>query len=65
MLNRVKAALDWVSRVSRLMVGIPDYPTYVEHCRSHHPTAKVMTYEEFFRERQESRYGGSKIGKCC
>jgi len=61
----LSSAVDFVSRVGRLMVGVPDYDTYVRHRMAHHPDGKIMTYEEFFRERQESRYGGSKIGKCC
>ena len=49
------------------MVGMPDYDTYVTHRRSAHPGEPVMTYEEFFRERQSSRYGenGGKISRCC
>jgi uncharacterized short protein YbdD (DUF466 family) len=33
----------------------------------HHPNEPIMTREEFFRERQESRYGGrgGRIGRCC
>jgi uncharacterized short protein YbdD (DUF466 family) len=48
----------------RLMIGLPDYPTYVAHMAQQHPDREPMTYEEFFRERQEARYGG-KLGKCC
>jgi uncharacterized short protein YbdD (DUF466 family) len=49
------------------MVGIPDYDTYVEHMRRAHPGAAVMTYAEFFRERQNARYGGDgrKGFRCC
>ncbi len=49
------------------MVGMPDYDTYVAHRQSAHPGEPVMTYEEFFRERQSSRYGenGGKISRCC
>jgi uncharacterized short protein YbdD (DUF466 family) len=54
-----------VARAARLMVGLPDYDLYVLHRRIHHPGEKVMTREEFFRERQESRYGDGKMGRCC
>lgn len=56
-----------LQQTGRLMCGIPDYDTYVEHCRAHHPDHPVMTYEEFFRERQESRYGGGngRVNRCC
>jgi uncharacterized short protein YbdD (DUF466 family) len=32
-----------------------------------HPDKPVMTYEAFFRERQESRYGGGngQSPRCC
>ena len=55
------------ARTGRLMVGVPDYDAYVAHSKSAHPDRPVMSYEEFFRERQASRYGanGGKISRCC
>lgn len=53
-----------LKQTSRLMVGVPDYDVYVEHRRVTHPDKPIMTYEEFFRERQNARYGG-RIGRCC
>lgn len=54
-------------KTARLMVGVPDYDAYVAHRRHAHPGEPVMSYEEFFRERQASRYGanGGKITRCC
>jgi uncharacterized short protein YbdD (DUF466 family) len=48
------------------MVGIPDYEVYVAHRSRTHPDLPVMTYEEFFRERQNARYATDK-GRfvCC
>jgi uncharacterized short protein YbdD (DUF466 family) len=56
-----------LAKTARLMVGVPDYDAYVAHRRIAHPGEPVMTYEEFFRERQSSRYGvgGGKISRCC
>jgi uncharacterized short protein YbdD (DUF466 family) len=48
----------------RLMVGVPEYDTYVTHMRDKHPHLPVMSYQQFFRERQEARYG-SKVSRCC
>lgn len=48
----------------RLMVGVPDYDTYVAHLRRAHPERVPMSYEAFFRERQQARYGGG-TGRCC
>ncbi len=58
---------QWTARAARLMVGIPDYETYVAHRKITHPDEPYMTYEEFFRERQAARYAFEK-GKfrgCC
>ncbi|MFT3733299.1 MAG: CstA-like transporter-associated (seleno)protein [Hyphomicrobium sp.] len=56
-----------VTRTARLMVGLPDYNSYVAHRRRAHPGEPIMSYEDFFRERQTNRYGGDsgKIGRCC
>lgn len=56
-----------VCQGARLMVGFPDYDTYVDHMRRAHPGAPVMTFPEFFRERQNARYGadGRKGFRCC
>ena len=45
-----------VVKTARLMVGVPDYQTYVDHRRAVHPDLPVMTYPEFFRDRQQARY---------
>ena len=49
------------------MVGVPDYDDYVAHRHKDHPGEPVMSYAEFFRERQNSRYGvgTGKISRCC
>ena len=62
-----RAAIYWATRTARLMVGVPEYATYVERRRVDHPGEAVMTYEEFFRERQSVRYGVSKgrFKGCC
>ncbi len=54
------------------MVGMPDYENYVEHRQTCHPGEPVMTYEEFFRNRLQARYGvgrgnseaAARIGSC-
>jgi uncharacterized short protein YbdD (DUF466 family) len=54
-------------KTARLMVGVPDYGAYVAHRRQSHPGEPIMTYEDFFRDRQASRFGadGGKINRCC
>jgi uncharacterized short protein YbdD (DUF466 family) len=55
--NRLAEFGRCVCQGARLMVGFPDYDTYVEHMKRTHPDRAVMTYPEFFRERQAARYG--------
>jgi len=52
-----------LKQAARLMVGIPDYDFYVNHRRTSHPGEPIMSYEEFFRESQNRRYGG--VSRCC
>jgi uncharacterized short protein YbdD (DUF466 family) len=65
--GRVRLVCDRVTQTARLMVGIPDYQTYVMHRQTNHPGQQVMTYEEFFRERQAARYAFDKgrFRGCC
>ena len=56
----------YLGQTARLMVGLPDYDVYLTHFQSQHPELTPMTYEEFFRERHEARYGGNgRIARCC
>ena len=64
--NKMNLALGQLVQSLRLMVGVPEYSTYVEHMRSTHPEQVIMSYEGFFRERQEARYGGKgRRNRCC
>ena len=60
----ITMAVRYLGQSMRLMVGVPEYSTYVNHMRTTHPDQPVMSYQEFFRERQEARYGG-KVTRCC
>jgi len=56
----------YLAQSLRLMIGLPDYGNYVRHMEATHPEQHPMSYEEFFRERQDARYGGrGRIGRCC
>lgn len=53
---------------ARMMIGVPNYDAYVAHVRATHPDAPVMTYEEFFRNRLDARFGGgtsTRGFRCC
>lgn len=55
----------YLGQAARLMVGLPDYDTYVAHMRATHPDLPVMSETEFIRNRQEARYGSGRSGGCC
>lgn len=55
----------FLGQTAKLMVGVPDYDTYVQHMKNVHPDQTPMSYNDFFRERQEARYGGKGGFKCC
>jgi uncharacterized short protein YbdD (DUF466 family) len=63
----IRIVFSWIARTARLMVGVPDYQSYVEHRKTCHPGEPIMTYEEFFWERQQARYacGKGKFRGCC
>lgn len=67
MLDKLSEAGRYLGQTMRLMVGMPDYSTYVEHMKTTHPEQPILSYEEFFRQRQDARYGGGNggIGRCC
>ncbi|MDE2167235.1 MAG: YbdD/YjiX family protein [Alphaproteobacteria bacterium] len=66
-MTKTRTAWGWAVKAARLMVGIPDYDNYVEHRKAHHPGEPIMTYEEFYRERQNARYACEKgrFKGCC
>ena len=60
----VLTLLNRAQQTARLMCGLPDYDAYVAHLRTRHPGQSVPSYEAFFRERQNARYGRG-AARCC
>ena len=42
--SAMRAAGYWSTRTARLMIGVPDYETYVAHRQATHPDQPIMTY---------------------
>jgi len=65
--GHARVTVRWATQTARLMVGVPDYDTYVQHRQANHPGQPIMTYEEFFIERQTARYAVAKgrFRGCC
>jgi uncharacterized short protein YbdD (DUF466 family) len=64
MFDEIRKASRYLGQAMRSMVGMPEYSAYVTHMETTHPGVTPMTYEEFFRDRQDARYGSGR-GKCC
>ena len=64
--GEVQVAGRYLAQSLRLMVGVPDYDTYVAHMKATHPDQPPMDREAFFRERMQARYDGrGRVGRCC
>jgi len=49
------------------MVGQGDYEAYAQHMRRNHEDIAILTPAEFFRAREEARFGGGgrRAFRCC
>lgn len=65
--GRFLRALRCACDTARLMVGVPSYDAYVAHMAATHPGTPPMSHAEFFRDRQDARYGAKTGGgfRCC
>lgn len=52
---------------ARLMVGQGNYETYLDHVRKTHPDREPMSAREYFRNRENARFGGGNGSgfRCC
>jgi len=67
MFNRIRQALSYRKQFLDLLVGMPNYETYVAHLKEHHPERPIPTRQQFFCEAQEARYNAKdgKVSRCC
>lgn len=63
--SRIATLWQRLQQSFRLMVGVPDYQTYLEHMRQHHPDLEVMDAKTFYRHCVDSRYPSSGNLKKC
>lgn len=53
-----------IARALHRIIGAPDYEAYLAHFRRAHPEQKLLSRDEFARQRLEHRY--SRPGsRCC
>ena len=60
----MRALWERVRETALLMVGQPSYDAYLRHMAQRHPDRPPMSRVEFFRNREQARYGGGG-GRCC
>lgn len=56
----------WVARLGRalrVMLGAPDYESYLAHMRERHPDERPLSEAELFLRRQEGK--GRPGARCC
>ena len=58
--SRVARFLSLVRRIA----GMPDYPVYLAHLRSHHPECPVPSEREYFEQYLAARYDKG-ASRCC
>jgi uncharacterized short protein YbdD (DUF466 family) len=65
--SRLKGFTRKLRQTVNLMVGQPDYENYLAHRVTNHPGETPMTPTEFFRNREDRRFGvGNNSGfRCC
>ena len=63
--NDLSSVGKYLGQAAKMLVGLPDYDTYVRHRRLLHPELPIMTEVEFIHNRQEARYGAGRSGGCC
>lgn len=61
----MSGAFQRLCDVARLMVGQPPYDAYLAHMAKAHPDVVPMSRVEYFRNREQARFGGAGGGKCC
>lgn len=60
----MRGLLASLRETALLMVGQPSYEIYLRHMAQRHPDRTPMDRVEFFRNREQARYGGGG-GRCC
>jgi len=62
----IKMTVMSLQQSFRLMVGVPDYPNYLEHMKKHHPDLEPMDAKTFYRHCVDARYPSASNGmkKC-
>lgn len=61
----MKRLWNMARETARMMVGQPSYEAYLAHMAASHPDHLPLSRVEFFRNREEARFGAKGGGRCC
>lgn len=61
----LRKAIRGLSQYLQAIAGVPNYEAYVAHLKEHHPDETPMCEKEFHRTRNDEKYGGGSIRRCC
>lgn len=64
--SRIATLWQRLQQSFRLMVGVPDYQTYLTHMQTHHPDLEPMDAKAFYRYCVDARYpsAAGEMKKC-
>ncbi|MDN4075233.1 MULTISPECIES: YbdD/YjiX family protein [Fictibacillus] len=63
-LRKINGVAAAIRKIGRGISNLPDYDSYVEHIRQHHPEVVPPTEAEFFNDFLNKKYGAS-AKRCC
>ncbi|MDN4527575.1 YbdD/YjiX family protein [Fictibacillus fluitans] len=62
--QKIRHGAEIMRKIGKGISNLPDYQSYVEHIRIHHPEVAPPTEAEFFKDFLDKKYGAS-AKRCC
>jgi uncharacterized short protein YbdD (DUF466 family) len=59
-----RKAARQAAQTARLMLGVPDYDSYLAHAETTHPNDPPLSKQDFFKNRQDARFSSARF-RCC
>ena len=63
-MKKLAGFVNRIAQTVRVVIGVPDYERYVDHCRVKHPGARPMTRDQFTADLLERKYNRPGT-RCC
>jgi uncharacterized short protein YbdD (DUF466 family) len=62
--QKIRQGAGIIRKIGQGISNLPDYQSYVEHIKTHHPEVAPPTEAEFFMDFLDKKYGAS-AKRCC